>query len=231
MAGVISALQASSSSTERGSRSPPGISAMSLAVASSTCATTQMSAMGLPPPLALLWVVRLSRASAMHWGNERLSPESWEFFLSWSYIRAASARRRLPMRRPVTVSNSPRRCTIPSSPSQTRTQRRARWRACSDSPPSSSRSVTQRRASRANCSGRIDSAFASNSESEPTSEALVRSRAAASCLALVADTRPSATASNASGTSRSASAVLTWLWASRRDSPVEAASTSAPPSP
>ena len=62
----------------------------------------------------------------MHCGNERLWSEFLEFFLSASYIRVASARSRLPMRRPVTESNWPRRCTIPSSASQTRTHRRAR---------------------------------------------------------------------------------------------------------
>ena len=189
-----------------------------------------MSANGLVAWLPALLEVRLSRASAMHWSKLRRR-ESLASFLSESWRWPASALNRLPIWRPVTASNSPRRCTIPSSPSHTRTQRRARCRACSLSPPSPSRSTVQRRASLVNCSGRIDSALASRSRSASTSAALVFPAASASRLAFATGTRPDSTASRSLGASRKTSAVLTWLRASCRDRPAPEASTSAPPSP
>ena len=48
---------------------------------------------------------------------------------------------------------------------------------------------------------------------------------------MAGDTRPDSTASRTAGTASITRAVLTWLWASRRDSPAASASTWAPPSP
>ena len=72
---VSLALQESCSSTAAGSRSPSGSSAMSSPVASSTWATTQMSAKDLPLP-RFVAEVRLSRASAMHWSKLSRLPRS-----------------------------------------------------------------------------------------------------------------------------------------------------------
>ena len=91
--------------------------------------------------------------------------------------------------------------------------------------------MTQRRASRANCSGRIDSAFANNSLSESTASTLVFPTASASRLTLAIGTRPDSTASRTAGTASITRAVFTWLCASRRDNPAASARTSAPPSP
>ena len=123
---------------------------------------------------------------------------------------SASFRMRDWMRAPISASNAPRICTVPSSPFQKRTLRLRRLRRCRSARSAALWcSAVQRWEAWANSSGGSVLAISTRSASPCTASGLVERAARARPAALAMHISPSASADRAAGTCSSSAAVRT----------------------